>query len=139
MKKSEEELRLYLTYDEHRDGGEAINPDERFSDRTPEIIYVSFHTFYRKQPTHRFFYTSIEVEEEVFKSNVAYLAVVRYSTGDTFGHTEGAWHIVDAAFSYEEAEKVLQHALSAANTYKPWEGYFERFEKTEIHELIVKE
>lgn len=142
MKKKDEvkeSLRLYFTYDERSTGGEDINPEEEWSDRTPTTIEVRFREFYRTPPAHRFFYDSVEVDEDTFNSDEAYLAVVRYSTGDTFGHTDGAWHIVGAANSVKKAEEMLQIALNSKDSYKPWEGYFERFERTEIERLIVRE
>lgn len=142
MKKKSDEikepLRLYFTYDESRRGGEDINPDEEWSDRAPTTIEVKFHEFYRTPPTHRFFYDSVIVDEATFNSDEAYLAVVRYTDGDTFGYTDGSWHIVGATNSVEVAKEMLELALNNKDSYKPWEGYFASLQRTEIERLVVR-
>jgi len=127
--------RLYIEYDETRDGGEALD-DGPWPNHADTNVSVQFIQLHREPPKHRFFYHSIEVSEELKKLDTAYLAVVRYSTGDTFGHTNGAWYVVDIAPTYKEAEKILDRAINEKG-YKPWEGYFERFECTEIHTMEV--
>lgn len=72
--------------------------------------------------------------------NKLFLAVVRYGTGDTFGHTTGAWYIVGVAPTREIAQAMLKEESEPSKQgdylrYKRWEGYFESLEDTEIHEL----
>jgi len=133
-----EEHRVYIEYAEHRFGGEVIDPEDQWSCREDASIEVNFIRLHKQPPEHRFFYDSIVINNpDLLKLNELYLAVIRYSTGDTFGHTTGAWHIVGAAPTYKIAELMLNEALNSSkeNTYKPWEGYFERFENTEVHKL----
>jgi hypothetical protein len=140
MKKEEEKepLRLYFIYDEHRSGGESLEPDNRWSSHADINIEVKFHEFYRNPPTHRFFYDSKEVSEEIYNASRAYLAVVRYSTGSTFGNTYGAWHIVGIALTREDAEKMLKEAVEDEGGYKPWVGYFESLTDTEVYGLVIE-
>lgn len=136
-KKDKEPSKVYIEYDEIRTGGEPED-DSMYSYREDAYITVDFKCLHKSQPKHRFFYDSKEVPEEFLKKDRLYLAVVRYSTGDTFGHTEGAWHIVDVCDSYKAAHDLLEEEIKPSTKgYKPWEGYFERFERTEIHELFL--
>jgi hypothetical protein len=142
-KEVKEPKRLYIEYNRSEYGGEAIDPSDRWSNRTVTVITVDFIRLHREQPKNRFFYDSIEVlNEDLIKLDKLYLAVVRYSTGDTFGRTEGEWDIVGVAPTYKIAEVMLEEAIKPAKpgdykNYKPWEGYFERLEDTEIHTMEV--
>lgn len=128
---------LYIVYSESREGGYAINPDENFSDRTPETIDVTFKCLLRRQRPNKMFYHSVEVSDKTYKSGTGYLAVVKYSSGDTFGHSSGHWHVVGCTGTYATAERLLEMALKDPKGYKPWEGYFESLEGTEIHPLPI--
>lgn len=130
--------RLYIEYNRHENGGDAIDPDDRWSSRTERNITVDFIRLHRQQPTNRFFYDSVEVSnEKMLECEKLFLVVVRYGTGDTFGHTNGAWHVVGVAPTYQIANLMLEEALKPGTGYKPWEGYFESYEGSEIHELSV--
>ena len=131
-------LRLYLIYNEHRSGGDRINPDEQWSRRTPRYITVEFKGLFRSQAD-RFFYDSVEVDEETFKSDVAYLAVVRYSDGDTFGQSHGHFHIVGAYSTIKEADEMLKNALESEDSYKPWNGYFASLDDTDVIPLVIRQ
>jgi hypothetical protein len=131
-----EPIRIYVEYDESATGGEPLSDDEwcQYSDRYKEVSFIRLH---REAPKYRFFYDSIELpNEKMLSLNTMYLCVVRYSTGDTFSHTEGCWHMVGVAPTYKIAEVMLENALKGEG-YKPWEGYFERLTGTEIHTLEV--
>ena len=132
-----EGLRLYFTCDSHSTGGDLIDENDEWSNRETTYIEVKFHEFYRKPPDHRFFYDSVKVDEKTFNSPYAFLAVIRYSTGDTFGHTEGCHYVVGAASSREEANIMIDHAINDKGTYKPWEGYFESLTAREVYKLDV--
>ena len=131
-----EPVRIYVEYDETATGGEPES-DEKWCQYSDTYKEVKFHRLHREQPKHRFFYDSIELpNEKMLSLEAMYLCVVRYSTGDTFSHTEGCWHIVGVAPTHKIAEVMLKNALEG-DGYKPWEGYFERFTDTEIHKLEV--
>lgn len=145
MKKQEvkEPKRIYVEYNESESGGELLEPEERWSSRADTIKEVEFLRLHRAPPENRFFYDSIElVNDDLLKLDHLFLAVVRYSTGDTFGHTEGAWALVGVAPTYEIAKLMLEEATKPAEkgdykNYRAWEGYFESLTDTEIHELRV--
>lgn len=136
-----QEKRIYIEYTTSEYGGDRIDPDDRWSSRTDRVITVNFIRLHREPPKNRFFYDSVEFSnEDLLKLDTLYLAVVRYSTGDTFGRTEGAHSIVGVAPTYKIAEAMLAEAIKPTKegdykNYKPWEGYFERLTDTEIHKL----
>lgn len=139
-KPKEPKPRLFILYEEDIEGGEALD-DGEWANHAPTTITVRFLKLHRNQPIDRFFYHSIEIENpDLLKLNRLYLAVVRYSTGDTFGSTSGAWHIVGASPTKDIAQKMLDEALSPDNKgRKPWEGYFEELEGTEICEVGLED
>lgn len=133
--KQQEEKRLYIIYNERRQGGEPES-DEPYSRRAPTYIDVQFTALLKEQLPDRMFYHSVIVDDKTFKNKIGYLAVVRYSTGNTFGRTEGAWEVIGCYSSYKKAQKMLDNAINGSE-YKVWEGYFESFERTEIHALPI--
>lgn len=143
MKKVKEPVRLYIEYEETRSGGDAVNPDDEWTSHEDTNIEIEFVRLYREQPKHRFFYDSIELPDaRMAKLDKLFLAVIRYGTGDTFGHTNGAWYIAGIAPTYKIAQAMLEEETKPAKQgdyshYKRWQGYFESLESTEIHELSV--
>ena len=141
--KTAEPLRVYVEYDRTESGGEAIDPGERWSNRTDRVVEVDFVRLHRESPEHRFFYDSIVINHpDMLKLDKLFLAVVRYSTGDTFGRTTGEFSLVGLAPTYQIAQAMLDEATTPSKqgdykSYKPWEGFFERLEGTEIHELSL--
>ena len=129
---------LYITYDSYSTGGEAES-DEKWCSFTPKQTTVNFRFLHRDTPRERFFYDSFEVDDSLLEKNELFLAVVRYSTGDTFGSSHGMWHIHGAFADYETALKELEEVTkpSPKGGYKPWEGYFESLEGIEVHCLKV--
>jgi len=132
-----EPKRIYVTYNESESGGDPIDPSDTWTSYTDKFREVEFLRLYREPPKDRFFYDSIQlVKDELADLDKLYLAVIRYSTGSTFGHVEGCWHIVGVAPTYKIAELMIEGALNG-DGYKPWEGYFERYTDSEIHTLEV--
>lgn len=142
MNKKEEPVRIYLDYSESRSGGAAHDPTDRWTSHDDIVIDVEFKRLHRSQPA-KFFYDSFELSNpDLAKLDKLYMAVVRYSTGNTFGHTQGAWHVEGFAPTYQIAELMLEEATKPSikgdyKSYKPWEGYFERLTNTEIYTMEV--
>lgn len=136
----EEPVRVYIEYDETRSGGDAIDPGERWTSHTDVDVEVKFIRLHREQPKNRFFYDSIELpNKKMLEMDRLFLAVVRYGTGDTFGHTNGAWYVAGIAPTYKIAEAILEEETkpSPKGGYKQWEGYFESLDGTEVHGLSL--
>ena len=58
----------------------------------------------------RQFYDSYEVTEDIYKATVLHMAVIRYSDGDTFGHSSGHWHVVGFYHTLEQADRGIENA-----------------------------
>lgn len=132
-----EQKKVYIEYDSHQSGGEPES-DEEWSCHSDTVITVNFKRLHREPPANRFFYDSIDLPHDgMLKMDHLWLAVIRYSSGDTFGHSTGHWHIVGIAPTYEIAQLMIDEEIkpSTPGKYKCWEGYFESLEDTEIHEL----
>lgn len=136
IKKPEPKI-LYIDYTETREGGDELN-DDQYSEHSPCQVSVKFNFLCREQSTRKMFYHSVEVDNDTFNASVGFLAVVRYSTGDTFGSTDGMWEVIGCAPSHKIAEVMLKQALEAPG-HKTWEGYFESLEDTEIHCLYISD
>lgn len=133
---AKEPVRVYIEYRENRSGGAAHDPDDEWTSYDDIDIEVKFIRLYREPPKNRFFYDSIKLpDERMLKMNKLFLAVVRYGKGDTFGHTNGAWYIVGIAPTWEIAQAMLDEETAPGAKNKPWQGYFESLESTEIHPL----
>lgn len=132
--------RVYIEYKSWSNGGDVLDPSDRWSNRSKRVTEVKFIKLYREPPIARFFYDSVLSDPRMLKMDKLFLAVVRYSTGDTFGHSSGEWYIVGVAPTRKIAKLMLAEETKAAvngdyANYKRWQGYFESLEGTEIHEL----
>lgn len=131
-------LYYYLDYHESVSGGCYCDGEEGpYGMREDTIKEVEFIQLRRKQNKSKFYDEPIEVDERLLPLPYLYLAVVIYSTGNTFGRTEGCWHIVGLAPTEKVAEAMIEFALNDPKGYKPWEGYFERLTTTEVYKLNV--
>lgn len=138
MKKSKikkEPLYVYLTYTSYTSGG-VPEDDGPFACRSDENIEVSFTGLYREKPPYMFF-DRIEVfNPDLLKLKQLYLAVIRYSTGNSFVHTEGAWHVVGVAPTEAIANEMIKQEIKDGETnFKAWNGYFERLTGKETYLL----
>lgn len=142
---------IYIKYNETREGGEALDSGE-WSDRADENIDVDF-LGYKAVHENSFsdsqWLDSFDVPESIVVAMSVklpiHLVVVRYSDGDTFGHTYGYWQIVHFTTSYAEASLINDSIQQAGgrlspecngNAYDSWTGsYFGRFQHTEIHSI----
>lgn len=133
-------IRVYIEYEETRTGGEADDPEDEWTSHATEYVSVKFLNLYKEPPAHKFFYDSIELpNDKMIKLKELYLAVVRYSTGDTFHHTEGAWYIAGIAPTSDIAKAMLDEETKPSKgkirNFKRWEHYFNSLEGTEIHKV----
>lgn len=80
----------------------------------------------------------------------AYVVIVRYSAGDTFGRSYGEIAVLDVFAHLDDAEglvKAINDNLSVEDWKfeylhreyyaAAWKGYFERFEHAEIHKKTI--
>jgi len=133
---------LYLTYKEWRTGGEPINPDDRWTEYTEEYIdFAPLAIFSDREGADVFAHglTDDEVKGEFDRGDIGHLLVVRYSTGDTFSHTNGYWTIIGFYKNAKEAVEIKDKINDGSyEGYKPWVGYFESLEDVELHTMVVQ-
>lgn len=133
---------LYMTYREYRSGGEALDPDDRWTSYSDEYIdFTPTGIFAGRENAGVFAHglASDEVKGEFERGDIGYLLIVRYSTGDTFSHTNGYWTIIgfykDAKEAVEIKDKINDGSYEG---YKPWVGYFESLEDVELHTMVLQ-
>jgi hypothetical protein len=129
---------LYLSYYEHKTGGEPLS-DGDWPDYSDTDIDWGLQKCFKdkeKAPWLR------QVEQVDFVPKVGdtvYVVYVRYGTGDTFGRVNGAWHILGVYEHQGQAEKVKNSVYDKTyKGYKCWEGYFESCESCEVEAMVVE-
>jgi len=87
-------------------------------------------------------YDDIYGYDEIEPGQNAYLLVVTYTTGGTFG-SHGAWTIPAVKADLQDAY-TAQRLCHADNNqkrtnrmYRPWDGYFEHLESVDVTPLIL--
>lgn len=130
-------MKLYLDYDERTWGGEALSDEDwpDYSDEhtewTPKSIGLKQKSSYNTEVIN----TPFEVKE----GDWVHLVWVRYETGSTFGRSLGRWYIIGVYQTADEANDIKESIDSDSyKGYKPWVGYFERFESCETQEFRVR-
>lgn len=130
--------RLYLVYSENRSGGEVCQgyEDSDWPCHEDIIVDVHFSALYRNPPQNIMFYDSYEVPADIYKADSLHMAVIRYSDGDSFGHSSGLWHVVGFYHTLEQAALGIEKAKNSTG-YKPWDGYFSFYEDCQVNILMV--
>ena len=142
--KTEDHQTIWITYDEHCTGGDVVEgqEDEPYADREDEYIDWTLLKASLLEPS-SVYREPVEVKSAkiVSPGDSMYILVVRYSSGDTFGHSCGHGYAEGAYENKDTAELIA--AMIEANTYPskgylPWQGYFESLEGVEIHERTIE-
>lgn len=125
---NKDNFKVYLTYDEHRGGGEIRKGEEdhQFPCHEDEWIVFTPGQLFR---TPSGWCETIALDFDPADCKSLYLVIVRYSTGSSFGHTTGAWQIEGAYKTEAEAEAVsVSIEENKYEGHAVWNGYFERLE-----------
>lgn len=138
---------LYLDYVEHRAGGDICAGQEghEWPDHDDEHMSFTPRALYRKrEAVPDWLCETIELPDGIDPTTTAFIVVVRYATGNTFGRSYGHWAIdgiyADPVAAAELARKITADEQSHGNLshgYTPWSGYFDRYETVEVHALPV--
>lgn len=118
---------IYVEYSESSVGGEKLEPNEPWSDRSDvitnfEIVSVSLY-----KPDSSYYETFDLTYSEEPKS--IYAIYVRYGTGNTFGREYGCGKVIDVCLTEAEAEAILDTVENGSHPFSTvWTGYFERLE-----------
>jgi hypothetical protein len=83
----------------------------------------------------------LDVEFEPTPGNTAFLVVVTYQTGCTFGYSTGNVSIVDVFDSEEEADKTARAIREGTfpGQHHDWTGYFESLEGIDVQRFVLDE
>jgi len=138
MKKQKMVPEIFVIYDYQEFGGEICEDEEGCAYPCREPSHYEFQTigFQKEKPkTNTCFYESFEVPFDFLDYDTLFLVVFRFQTGDSYGITDGSFHLAGLARTHKEAELLGEKIFNDPKEYKPWEGYFERFEEIEIYEL----
>lgn len=115
-------------------GGEAKNPEKKFSDRFPRYERTEFLSVSNAPSKDVKFYEFFNSKNDITKEKEVYIIAVIYSDGDTFGTYHGNVQIWSVHSSLEEAEKEMTD-IPESKEWKAWEGYFSSLEEMKIVKL----
>lgn len=138
MEKKED--RVWVVYDSDSIGGVTLNPEDRWSERSPKYTTLEIKGLYKEQPKDKFYCPSLEVDPHILDCDVVFLVVVRFQTGDTFGTSHGEFHFYSVRSTEEETRVDIRDIKEAKKpgVYRPWDGYFERLEEIEVHQMPLQ-
>ena len=138
----EKKPQLFLYYSESRSGGEICEGQEKDDWPSYETAYIELAIIglFRDRQTIKGYCEVIDVDDELIKAEKLYLALIRYGDGDTFGNSEGHTAFLGVAVTREDAQKLIDEALNdKSDTYRPWTGYFNTLEGSDVVPLRVDE
>ena len=138
-------MNLYLGYTElwyTIEEGDGI--DELYSWHGGQERDVTFTKLVTDSKLVSPYYEIINTTEDFKSGDTAYLVVVKYTTGDTFGYTSGNIDIPAIAKNEEAALKIaldIENKVGefAEEKYRyPWQGYFEGLESVHVETMKVE-
>ncbi len=132
--------RTYVT----RPGDESNDP---YSDRgstglSLQVKGISRSPISMAKTAARDSYDDVYGVDDIPAGDKAYVVVVEYTTGDTFGSND-TWCIAAVKASREDAEEAKIKCYAGnkltERAFRPWDGYFEHLNSAYIEELEVSE
>lgn len=136
-----EKTTLLVGYKEgHLSGGQAIDPEDRWSSHEDEYRHFEIEGVWLDRENSPWMVESVDVNFEPQKGQFVYVLVVIYSSGGTFGRNYGNGCIVGVYKTPEEAAEVEKtiYDKTYPQEYPPWVGYFESLEDVKIECERVK-
>jgi hypothetical protein len=135
-------MKLYLTYDERRYGGEicAGQEDDDWPSHEDENIEWNLRECRVTRDEKNWYQEQVEIDFSTNIGSTVWVVYVRYGTGGTFGLINGAWTILGVYEHQDQAEKVKKSVYDDTynEKYKSWQGYFEKFESCEVESMVVQ-
>ena len=139
MDKNEDKKYVRVSYTEKtwisREGDGKPYSDSGDSETDFQVIGVSC-----QNESDSPYYNLVEVQEDFADGDVAYVVVVRYDTGDTFGRSNNCGVVVDVCSTTKKANAVGDSCENGKHegSYR-WTGYFDNFRSVEIVKCVVGE
>jgi len=83
-----------------------------------------------------------EVPFDVVRGQTVYIVLARYSTGDSFGNSEGHGCIVGIYKNEKDAQAIIDSVsdetyYEKVEKYPPWKGYFESLQDIFVESKVV--
>lgn len=142
---------VHYTYTEcHVSGGEAEDSSDRWSSRTDAYYEWTLKDVYITAPVHTPYHSSAPVgsfidgkwvDGELEEKGEAFVIIVRYSTGDTFGISYGhgtvACVCTDGKSANAAVEAIERGEIPENRGYAAWQGYFERIESVHCEHKLA--
>lgn len=142
--KTEDHQTLWVTYKEHCSGGGIVEgeEDKAYPDREEEYIDWQLLNVNISEPNSLYRDpVKVKCSKLVRPGDSMYLVVVRYSSGDTFGHSSGHAY-AEGVYDTKECANLVAAMIEAESYpsvgYLPWVGFFESLEGVEIHNITVE-
>lgn len=142
----------YEYRERHLCGGEAINPEERWSDRTDshydwELKGISVSkpegTFDREEIPVIAFVDGEWTEVDCEVGDELYCVTVQYGSGDTFGRSYGHGTVACVCIDAESARRAVKliedGETSESFAYASWRGYFESLEYVDFTREVLRD
>lgn len=130
---------VWITYESHVESVEEDTQgcDGPYSGYREDTWHYELLNVYAFKPTDTYYYEEVAVEAKKVPDNL-HVVVVRYSTGDTFSHSNGKGCVAAAYEKYDNAVKAKKLIEGGKWTkYSPWDGYFEHLESVYIKSMPV--
>lgn len=139
-------MKVYIEYRDYSTGGDAIEPEERWSSRTDTIHDYSLVRASVTKPEQSYYYEECELDCDERPKDV-YVVLVKYSSGDTFGNSYGHGHIEGVYVSKTRAMDIAESIRNGTYkkdskekyVYRPWEGYFEGLEEVGCFVMTLRD
>jgi len=146
---------VYIDFDSYSEGGEAES-DEAYSNRSPEYISLTINGVHKTSV--EAFGESVKTLFNPRKGMKVWLVTVRYTTGDTFGHSSGNYKFIACYDNGEDAESLAQEINANSKdrggyqySFKPktpyvedelycgaWTGYFESLDNVQVDGFTIE-
>lgn len=123
-------MKLYLLYDQTREGGDDTEDNEQIT-----TYYRSAHLL--PPPRSRGYHQSVEVSDVVGRCEQVWLALVLYTTGDSFSCSSGNPHVLGVFETADLAAAATEKAEQGGDRSAPWDGYFNSLDSTDVIPLKV--
>jgi len=100
--------KLHVEYDHSEYGGDALS-DDKWCDHEDVVVYFKpTNVHLNRANANSWRNEDIDSDEEVKSGDTVYLVVVRYSDGDTFGHSTGNYSFWGAYKNVERAKNLKE-------------------------------
>jgi len=121
-------MEVYLSYEEFRTGGDAHDPEDRWTSYDDEYINFTPKNLFLNRDSAGIWVETIETNETFNRGDTAHLVVIRYGSGNTFIHTEGNW-VIDGLYKDPKVATQIAENIRSDAEYEEELGFYNRWGK----------